>query len=160
MFTCTDSMLLSFFNLHTCALIYDILWHGRCIDKEHIWPTVLTYVIFVVPKCSKIQIFRGLRPGPHCMGELTQRASLLPKPPIAGGKETWCTLRSRPFDQASLLRLRVYSITELSVVNRTCKYDYYTTNTQQCIFLLAIVLYFNPKTFTVDHLFQVRPIWA
>jgi len=26
-----------------------------------------------------------------------------------------------------------------------CKYDYYTTYTQQCIFLLAIVLYFNLK---------------
>ena len=65
------------------------------------------------------------------LGELTERASLLPRPPIAGGKGTSCTFRSRPFDQASLLRLRVYSITELSVVNRTCKYDYYTTNNTQ-----------------------------
>ena len=38
-------------------------------------------------------------------GELTQKASLLPRPPIPGGKGTWswCTFRSRPFDQASLL---------------------------------------------------------
>ena len=79
-------MLLSFFNLNTCALIYDISWHGQCINKEHIWPTVLTW--FLRSQNAQKYKFSGAPP-PTPLGELTQRTSLLPRPPIAGGKGTW-----------------------------------------------------------------------
>ena len=113
-----------------------------CIKKSIIWQTILAW--FLRSKNAKKSKFSGAPPRTP-LGGAHSESFIAPQTSYSWwqGNLSWCTSRSRPFDQASLLRLGVQSITELSVVNRTCKYDYYTTNTQQCIFLLAIVLYFN-----------------
>ena len=55
---------------------------GAVSKKNIIWPTVLTQsdVIFEVPKCSKILIFRGSAPNPT-RGAYWESFTLLVRPP-------------------------------------------------------------------------------
>jgi len=123
MSTSTESTLLS-------LLSADLRHHLRhtmtqALHQKKRYLTDCSDEIFYVPKCSKIQIFRGFAPDPT-VGSSPGELTLLPYIDLPGGEGNRCHSRSRPFDQASLLP--VQGQTHYKVVNR--KYDYYTINTQ------------------------------
>ena len=95
--------------------------------------------------------FLGLRPGSHWGAQSLSSLRELHCSPdlLAGGKGTRCPCPITPLPFLAF-RLGLASTSQGLIHYRVvccqyCKYDYYTTNTQQCIFLLAIVLYFNLK---------------
>jgi len=153
-------MLLSFFNLHACALIYNKSWHIGAVSKKNISDRPF-WRDFWGPKMLKNPNFLGLRPGSHWGAQSLSSLRELHCSPdlLAGGKGTRCPCPITPLPFLAF-RLGLASTSQGLIHYRVvccqyCKYDYYTTNTQQCIFLLAIVLHFNPKTFTVDHLYSI-----
>ena len=131
-----ESMLLSLLTYMRPHLRHTLTW--ELYQKEH-YLTYRSDVIFEVPKCPKIKIFRGCAPDStkgaycesfHCSPDL-----------LAGGEVTRSPIPSNPTPVLSpSIRLRLYGCQGLNhyrVVNR--KYDYYTINT--CLFLLASLIF-------------------